>query len=515
MKRIKISTLLLALAFLLSSCSSSSNNSLSSKDTNYEILEDETIKIVHWDQKAEEISIPEKIGGRTVTAIGNEALGYNPVKKISLPESINLIEGNPFSSCHDLEVINVSNNHKYLATIDGVLFSKPDKRLIHYPRPLPAKIYSVPEGIKIIGQKAFAASHNLTIVKLPNSLETIEQQAFNSCRNLVGLDLPAGLRYIGDEAFGSQEYGSSFVIPARVEYIGNNPFSFSRDLKQIKVAKENKKYESIDGVLFDKETHKLISYPQAKADYSYNVPVGTEIIGSNAFISADNLHFIKLSDGLKSIEDSAFMGCGNLSSINLPESLENIEENAFWSSEALTNIVIPERVKVVGDGAFMSCYALKEVTIKDGVKSISDSAFLGCSSLQRITIPQSITKIGKGAFLHCPEDMVVSITNNEYAIQYCKDNNLKYMVSSSTNWLTSDEQVVSENEGNPIEKTQNPYQTIGEIVTFGTYPQTASGTDKTAIEWNVLDYDAENNKVLLLSHYGLEAKPLQISGRIR
>ncbi len=51
-----------------------------------------------------------------------------------------------------------------------------------------------------------------------------------------------------------------------------------------------------------------------------------------------------------------------------------------------------------------------------------------------------------------------------------------------------------------------PYKTVGSIVTFGTYPQTASGTDKTPIEWLVLDYDAATNRALIISRYGLDAK---------
>lgn len=51
------------------------------------------------------------------------------------------------------------------------------------------------------------------------------------------------------------------------------------------------------------------------------------------------------------------------------------------------------------------------------------------------------------------------------------------------------------------------YKTEGSYVTFGTYPQTSSGTDSTPIEWLVLDYDAANNRALLISRYGLDAKP--------
>ena len=46
--------------------------------------------------------------------------------------------------------------------------------------------------------------------------------------------------------------------------------------------------------------------------------------------------------------------------------------------------------------------------------------------------------------------------------------------------------------------------TVGNYVEFGTYPQTASGTDSTPIEWLVLARDG--NKALLTSRYGLDAQ---------
>lgn len=52
------------------------------------------------------------------------------------------------------------------------------------------------------------------------------------------------------------------------------------------------------------------------------------------------------------------------------------------------------------------------------------------------------------------------------------------------------------------------YRTPGSIVTFGAYEQdndTANG--KEAIEWLVLDYDAESDRALVISRYALDCKP--------
>ena len=56
-------------------------------------------------------------------------------------------------------------------------------------------------------------------------------------------------------------------------------------------------------------------------------------------------------------------------------------------------------------------------------------------------------------------------------------------------------------EGEPLEMPVK----VGDVITFGRYPQTASGTDSTPIEWIVLDRDG--SRALLLSKYGLDAQP--------
>lgn len=57
------------------------------------------------------------------------------------------------------------------------------------------------------------------------------------------------------------------------------------------------------------------------------------------------------------------------------------------------------------------------------------------------------------------------------------------------------------------------FRTVGNTVTYGTYPQTKSGNDKTPIEWIVLEYDEENNRALLISKYGLECQKYDSSNK--
>ena len=57
----------------------------------------------------------------------------------------------------------------------------------------------------------------------------------------------------------------------------------------------------------------------------------------------------------------------------------------------------------------------------------------------------------------------------------------------------------------PQRPAQRAAVRAGQVVRFGRYPHSASGSDNTMIEWRVLE--VRGNSALLLSRYGLDAKP--------
>ena len=61
------------------------------------------------------------------------------------------------------------------------------------------------------------------------------------------------------------------------------------------------------------------------------------------------------------------------------------------------------------------------------------------------------------------------------------------------------------NDHNLLVAVRDAKYSVGDYVTFGTYPQTSAGNDSTEIEWLVVARDGQ--KALLLSRYGLDAQP--------
>lgn len=302
-------------------------------DYEYTILNDGTACIGLYYGNEEILEVPSKLDSRVVTGIDNLAFSTcKSLTEVTLPDSITFVGFNPFAGCKSLKNIHVSPNHSYLATIDGVLFSKPEKRLIFYPITKTDSIYKVPDGIVSIDNRAFESCENLTEINLPDSTSSIGDLAFSSCENLTEINLPDS-----------------------ISSVGTAPFSSCTSLYNILVSPNHSYLAMIDGVLFSKPNKQLICYPITKTDSSYKVPDGIASIGDRAFCHCNNLTEISLPDSITSICFGAFEFCDNLTEINLPESLTSIGNCAFLACSNLTEINLPESLTSIGLWAFEGC----------------------------------------------------------------------------------------------------------------------------------------------------------------
>ena len=106
----------------------------------------------------------------------------------------------------------------------GVKYSKDWKRLLRAPKKLKDK-YSIRDGVKVIGDKAFIRCKSLTIIKTPNSVTTIGDSAFYYCDSLTNINIPNSVTTIGDSAFYYCGSLTSINIPNSVTTIGDKAFA--------------------------------------------------------------------------------------------------------------------------------------------------------------------------------------------------------------------------------------------------------------------------------------------------
>ena len=124
----------------------------------------------------------------TVTKIDWKAFcSCHTMTGISIPETIRKIDfllpqqGQPFDGCDHLESITVKDGNQWFSSEEGVLYDKEKTKLICYPAASKRKIFTVPYGVKSIGEGAFGYCQNLTAVSFPNTINDMDRCAFHNC----------------------------------------------------------------------------------------------------------------------------------------------------------------------------------------------------------------------------------------------------------------------------------------------------------------------------------------------
>ena len=238
---------------------------------------------------------------------------------------------------------------------------------------------TLPDTLEYIGKRAFEFCRSISSIKIPDNVKVIGDYAFNGCRGIKTVVLGKSVEYIGDFAFSSSPFLERITIPASVNAIGKGVFESCSQLESITVEEGNQYYATIDGNLYTIDLSILIRYAGGKADVSFTIPDGVEVI-----------------------DDYAFQSNYHLESIIVPNGVTTIGNYAFAGSYVLKEIVLPQGILEIGKGAFKSCGKLESITIPEGALSIGDEAFAFCSSLKELAIPESVEYLGKNVFLGCP-----------------------------------------------------------------------------------------------------------------
>ncbi len=121
-------------------------------------------------------------------------------KTVNIPQSVTKIGYDAFSSCSDLESINVDENNTAYSSDDGVLYDKEQTQLIRFPQSK-AGSYKVLDTTKKIGSYAFDDCRMLTEVEIPDGVEVLDYCCFNGCEGLTEIEVPDSVTEMSNYAF--------------------------------------------------------------------------------------------------------------------------------------------------------------------------------------------------------------------------------------------------------------------------------------------------------------------------
>ena len=334
----------------------------------------------------EVVVIPE-----SVSQISNWVFRDNEtVKKVILGAQVLYISSWGFDGPNQIEEYEVSPENPRFCSIDGVLFSKDGKKLIAFPCGRGGE-YEIPEGTEEIGAYAFQKNDNLTAVDFPESLCVVGAGAFLKCNNIP-----------------------SFFLPENVVDVDASS-SFGKNVAFIDVSPNNKKFTTLDGILYGGK-FKTVHYCPPCKEGEVTLPKTVTGINASAFEHCAKLTAIQIPDAVTKIGAMAFFGCTGLTELKLPAKLTTIGSSAFCRCTALREITVPAGVTLLAEGTFEECRALESATLPEGLTAIAGKAFHECDSLKSIVVPPIVSKLGGDVFpdttaVICPMELFKRLSN--------------------------------------------------------------------------------------------------------
>ncbi|MGL4108260.1 leucine-rich repeat protein [Clostridium sp. LP20] len=256
--------------------------------------------------------------------IGNGTFNWcGSLRDINIPSTVDSIGNNPFLGTYGL--VNIINNSKKFVLENKVLFDMDKTKLISYLDNTKNTQYTIPSGVKFIGDEAFSTSRCVEII-LPNTITEIGREAFSFSdithinipegvkviRNktfldteISGITLPNSIEYIEDEAFMYSEV-ASINIPKNLKEIGERVFYNCRNMKEIIVDKDNNYFSENNGALLSEDGKKLINVPTRIIYDEYEIPEGVKEIKSYS-IESDSLKKIVIPNSIDKVERASIM----------------------------------------------------------------------------------------------------------------------------------------------------------------------------------------------------------------
>lgn len=362
----------------------------------------------------------------SVSSIGDCAFsGCTGLTCITIPESVERIGGSIFDGCISLTAIRVSPDNDAFCSSDGVLYDKSMKILVQYPSGKMDAMYSIPEGVTAIEQRAFCLCPYLQHIIIPDSMLSMQDYAF--------YDVNIRSMAVSGEVLGRlKSQGSYFIhnydIPIEV-YCRINASETDLQIPDCLNGVPMFKY-SVDN---DEATITNVSCGWADEIVIPDSIIGVPVVGiaENCF-SNEMLCSIIIPNSVTFIGDSAFSECYGLKNVTLGNGIKSIGNCAFSSCSSLEEITIPDGVTVIETGTFKYCEDLHSVSLGQNTVEIGDEAFSGCTSLKSICIPASVEAIGYNCFDNCIALESIDVDpNNEH---YRSDNGVligKYEYASS------------------------------------------------------------------------------------
>ena len=246
-----------------------------------------------------------------------------------------------------------------------------------------AEAVTIPEGIKEIGEEAFAGNDNLVKVTIGGQVEKIGYRAFADCKNLRTINVGDSVTEVEVAAFSNNRELRNVTLGTGLKKVGSGIFAGCGNLSGLNLKDGNPYLTYSDGILYDDEKTILYAMMPAYEREAITLPESLEEISAYAFWGNPYLRHVTFDSNIKNIPAYAFSNCLNLESVSIPLPVRSIEAKAFEDCVNLTLVSLPDSMVNINSTAFDGCYRV-EFEAKPGTYGAEFAALFKASEVDRV-----------------------------------------------------------------------------------------------------------------------------------
>lgn len=196
-----------------------------------------------------------------------------------------------------------------------------------------------------------------------------------------------------DNLFESKCKSTTLTINSLVKEVSGITF-YGSGLQNIFVDDKNPYFTAVDGILYDKEVTRLISFPQKKYLQEYTMPNTVKSVDEYCMGANHYLATVIFSDAIETLPQYVFYGCSysnkNKCKLHLPNKLTTLVKYSL-SDIPVYEIEFPENLSQIEDGALRT-YNLEKVSFPNSatpnlcITGSSNGFLYDCSKLKDVYI---------------------------------------------------------------------------------------------------------------------------------
>ena len=341
-----------------------------------------------------------------VNVIRDKVFRYVSITKLTIGTGVAEIMQNAFYQCGNLEVLEFKTGGTSALNIDpNAFYRTTNMKTLR----LPARLATM----NLQSLDAFAKLTTLEIEEGGNTYSTLDNMICNALgdtilyvpKTIAGeYTIPVGIRAIGDNAFANRPMLTKLSIPNYVNTIGMNAFMNATGLTEVVIEGDRNANLLISTEAFAGCSNVITV--TVKGNGKGTLDKGATTFGDYSFASLSKLRNVVVEAGARVIvSDYAFSGDAKLANLDIADAAEigYIGKNAFANCSDLSKLVIHATTETISDGAFANCGNLQEVTFAPNGKDITfgSNVFGGCSKLYKINLPATLNSFDGSVFAGC------------------------------------------------------------------------------------------------------------------